>query len=85
MLPAFPWRDLESKKQLERAQENRRDVPGREKRDCRDELSDERRPQKGAGVEAFPGDCGRGAHGNDSLGAQGLCHPVGNGEDGATA
>ena len=43
MIPAFPRRDLESKKQLERAKENRRDVPGREEGECRDELPDERR------------------------------------------
>jgi hypothetical protein len=56
MFPAFSWRDSESKKQLERAEENRRDVPGGEERDGRNELPDERRPQKGRSVEAFPGD-----------------------------
>ena len=64
MLPAASWRDLESKKQLERAEEDRRNVPGREEGDCRNKLPDERRPQKGGGVEAFPGDCGRDFHGD---------------------
>ncbi len=75
MLPAFSWRDLESKKQLERAEENRRDDPGSEKRDSRNELPGECRPQKGGGVEAFADNCGCGFHGDRRLRAQGFCHP----------
>jgi len=56
MVPADPWQALKSEKQLERAQQNGRDVSRREEGDRRREFSDERRPQEGGGVEPLARD-----------------------------
>ena len=58
MVPADPWQALESEKQLERAQQDGRDVSRREEGDRGHELPEERRPQEGGVVEPLAGGCG---------------------------